>query len=63
MFDRLWRNRIYFKTFIWRRIIKYIKNLLNLPDNITDLLITFGNDKTEAQMKEALKQEENRKKQ
>ena len=34
----------------------YIKNLLNLPDNITDLLITFGNDKTEAQMKEALKQ-------
>ena len=34
----------------------YIKNLLQLPDNITDLLMTFGNDKTEAQMKEALKQ-------
>ena len=34
----------------------YIKNLLKLPDNITDLLITFGNDKSEAEMKEALKQ-------
>ncbi len=34
----------------------YIKNLLQLPDNITDLLMTFGNDKTESQMKEALKQ-------
>ena len=34
----------------------YIKNLLKLPDNMTDLLMTFGNDKTEAQMKEALKQ-------
>ena len=34
----------------------YIKNLLQLPDNITDLLMTFGSDKTEAQMKDALKQ-------
>lgn len=34
----------------------YIKNLLQLPDNITDLLMNFGSDKTEAQMKDALKQ-------
>ena len=34
----------------------YIKNLLQLPDNITDLLMTFGTDKTETQMKDALKQ-------
>ena len=34
----------------------YIKNLLQLPDNITDLLMKFGSDKTEAQMKDALKQ-------
>lgn len=34
----------------------YIKNLLQLPDNITDLLMNFGSNKTEAQMKDALKQ-------